>query len=112
MVLGVNVEASALVSLLVVGCAMFQHANIRTPLWLGYLVHRPGSHSVHHARGVHAFNYCDLPLWDMAFGTFRNPERFEPAAGFYDGASKRMGAMLVGVDMSPRPSPASSPCTR
>jgi sterol desaturase/sphingolipid hydroxylase (fatty acid hydroxylase superfamily) len=98
--LGVTVQASAAVSILVVGCAMFQHANIRTPRWLGYVLQRPESHSVHHARGVHAFNYCDLPLWDMAFGTFRNPERFEAEAGFYAGASARVGAMLVGLDVT------------
>ena len=38
-------------------------ANVRTPQWLGYLVQRPESHSVHHQRGVHAYNYSDLPLF-------------------------------------------------
>jgi sterol desaturase/sphingolipid hydroxylase (fatty acid hydroxylase superfamily) len=100
LVLGIGPNAAAVVGVLVVGCAMFQHTNVRTPAWLGYLIQRPESHSIHHARGVHAFNYCDLPLWDIAFGTFRNPERFEPTTGFYDGASRRLGAMLVGRDVS------------
>jgi sterol desaturase/sphingolipid hydroxylase (fatty acid hydroxylase superfamily) len=52
---------------------MFQHANLRTPRWLGYIIQRPESHGIHHERGLHAFNYADLPLWDMVFGTFRNP---------------------------------------
>ena len=52
---------------------MFQHANIRTPHWLGYIVQRPESHSAHHERGVHARNYGDLPLFDIIFGTFHNP---------------------------------------
>jgi hypothetical protein len=30
--------------------AVFQHTNIRTPQLLGYIVQRPESHSVHHAR--------------------------------------------------------------
>jgi hypothetical protein len=39
--------------------------------------------------------------YDMIFGTFRNPERFEPEAGFYDGASARVGAMLTFRDLAP-----------
>jgi len=80
--------------------AMFQHANIRTPRWVGYIVQRPESHCVHHERGVHAFNYSDLPLWDMVFGTFRNPATFEGEAGFYDGGSDRVLEMLIGRDVS------------
>ena len=103
MLLGVGAEAAALAGLASAGCAMFQHANLRTPRWLGYVIQRPESHSVHHARGVHAGNYANLPLWDLAFDTFSNPERFEPEAGFYDGASRRVAAMLVGVDVSSPP---------
>jgi len=81
--------------------AMFQHANIATPHWLGYLIQRPESHHVHHARGVHAYNYSDLPLWDMLFGTFRNPRNVEGLdCGFYKGASGRLVEMLVGKDVS------------
>lgn len=80
--------------------AVFQHADIKTPQWLGYLIQRPESHSLHHARGVHAYNYSDLPLWDMVFGTFKNPSEFACEQGFYDGASKRILAMLVGRDVS------------
>src|SRR5690242_11573589 len=39
-VLGVSPEAGALAGLLGFFCACFQHANIRTPRWLGYLVQR------------------------------------------------------------------------
>ena len=56
---------------------------------------------------LHAYNYADLPLWDMVFGTFKNPERFEAEAGFYEGASRRVGAMLLGRDVI-RP-PAAGP---
>jgi len=80
--------------------AMLQHANIRTPRWLGYLVQRPESHGVHHQRGLHRYNYSDLPLWDMLFGTFRNPASWEDEAGFYHGASARVPEMLVGRDVS------------
>lgn len=103
LLLGVSGEAAALAGLASVCLSLFQHTNVRTPRWLGYLVQRPESHSIHHARGVHAFNYANLPLWDMVFGTFRNPTRFEPEAGFYDGASRRLGAMLLLRDVTRPP---------
>jgi sterol desaturase/sphingolipid hydroxylase (fatty acid hydroxylase superfamily) len=96
-VLGLTPEAGALASAFLAFNAAFQHANIRTPRWLGYLIQRPESHGVHHGRGIHRYNYADLPLWDMVFGTFRNPGRRETpvSAGFYRGASARLGAMLA-----------------
>ena len=75
--------------------SIFQHANIKTPVWLGYIVQRPESHAVHHARGIHAFNYSDLPLFDMLFGTFKNPKEYVHETGFYDGASSRVKDMLL-----------------
>jgi sterol desaturase/sphingolipid hydroxylase (fatty acid hydroxylase superfamily) len=64
------------------------------------VIQRPESHGVHHERGVHRYNYADLPLWDIVFGTFRNPRRWDGKAGFHDGASARIAEMLVGVDVS------------
>ncbi len=65
-------------------------------LELVWLVQRPESHALHHARGIHRWNYSDLPLWDLAFGTCRNPADTGPAeAGFHDGASARLAAMLA-----------------
>jgi sterol desaturase/sphingolipid hydroxylase (fatty acid hydroxylase superfamily) len=80
--------------------AIFQHLNVRTPQWLGYFVQRPESHSVHHARGIHHYNYSDLPLFDLLFGTFRNPKDFASEAGFYDGASAKMPQILVFRDIA------------
>ena len=74
---------------------IFQHANIKTPAWLGYFIQRPESHTVHHAKGIHAYNYSDLPLYDIIFGTFRNPKKYEHETGFYYGASSRIGEMLL-----------------
>lgn len=79
---------------------IFQHSNIRTPRWLGYIVQRPESHSLHHGRGVHRWNYSDLPLFDILFGTFRNPKDFVQATGYYDGASARIAEMLLWKDVS------------
>ncbi|HYG18544.1 MAG TPA: sterol desaturase family protein [Ohtaekwangia sp.] len=84
--------------------SIFQHANVRTPRWLGYIVQRPESHTLHHGKGIHRYNYSDLPLFDMIFGTFRNPEEFEQPTGFYDGASNRIWDMLRAKDVS-KPTP-------
>lgn len=102
LVVGVTAPAAIAATLGATFCTMFQHANIRTPHWLGYVIQRPESHCVHHQRGVHAFNYGDIPLWDMLFGTFRNPRSFTGACGFHDGASERIGAMLLGRDLTIR----------
>jgi len=93
---GITAEAAIIVNLAATFCALFQHANIHTPRWVGYFVQRPESHSYHHERDVHARNYGDLPVFDMVFGTFHNPETFEGEVGFYDGGSKKIGPMLAG----------------
>jgi len=99
--LGLSIEAGVIAALFLTFNAMFQHANISTPHWLGYLIQRPESHSIHHARGVHRDNYSDLPLWDMLFGTFRNPRSVAGVqCGFYTGASSRIPEMLLGRDVS------------
>jgi sterol desaturase/sphingolipid hydroxylase (fatty acid hydroxylase superfamily) len=97
--LGVTPDAAALGGYVLFVLAMFQHMNVRTPRWLGYLVLRPEQHSVHHARGLHAYNYGNLSLMDLVFGTFRNPQSFVAETGFWDGASSRVGAMLLGRDV-------------
>jgi sterol desaturase/sphingolipid hydroxylase (fatty acid hydroxylase superfamily) len=98
--LGLTPEAGAIAAAFLAFNAAFQHANIRTPRWLGVLVQRPESHGVHHATGIHRYNYADLPLWDMVFGTFRNPVEGTRPAGFYPGASRRIAAMLGFRDVS------------
>lgn len=61
--LGLTPEAAAVANVFLTFNAFFQHANIRTPQWLGYIIQRPESHGVHHQRGVHRYNYSDLPLF-------------------------------------------------
>lgn len=93
---GVSAEAAIVINVIATFYGMFQHLNVRTPHWLGYIIQRPESHSGHHERGIHARNYSDLPLWDMVFGTFHNPTEFKGECGFYDGSSKRVGDLLRG----------------
>jgi sterol desaturase/sphingolipid hydroxylase (fatty acid hydroxylase superfamily) len=101
-VLGLVPEAGVIGTLFLTFNAMFQHANIRTPRWLGYVIQRPESHAVHHGKGIHRYNYSDLPLWDLVFGTLRNPHADElpDELGFYPGASGRLLDLLSGQDLS------------
>lgn len=101
--LGLPAAAVTQTLLVVSFLAMFQHTNVRTPRWLGYLVQRPESHTLHHARGVHFYNFADLPLIDMLFGSFRNPAGHEHETGFWDGASRRVPDMLLMRDVSRPP---------
>lgn len=93
---GISAEAAIVIGVAATFLGMFQHANIRTPHWLGYFIQRPESHSAHHERGVHARNYSDLPLWDIVFGTFHNPREFTGEVGLHDGGSRRVLDMLLG----------------
>lgn len=105
--LGVSADAASLGGFIGFLYAMFQHLNVRTPRWLGYLIQRPEGHSVHHARGLHAYNYGNFPLTDLLFGTFRNPPDFMPESGFWDGASAQVLPLLLGRDVG-RPAAAVS----
>lgn len=98
-VVGVSPQAATIILLMLVFCAVFQHLNIRTPQWLGYVVQRPESHSHHHGKGIHRDNYADVPWFDLLFGTFHNP-RSHSENGFYQGASNRIVEMLAGRDVT------------
>src|SRR3546814_8465602 len=37
-IVGLTPEATLIVSIMAVFCAMFQHANLKTPYWLGFIV--------------------------------------------------------------------------
>lgn len=97
-VLGLNPVAAAAVGTIAAFYGMFQHFNIHTPPWLGYLIQRPESHGVHHRRGHHQWNYADFPVWDMLMGTFRNPRDYLGEVGFEGDASARIAPMLLGRD--------------
>jgi sterol desaturase/sphingolipid hydroxylase (fatty acid hydroxylase superfamily) len=99
-VLGLDPVAAAGVGVLQAFAGMFQHWNVHTPTWLGYLIQRPEAHCVHHRRGVHAMNYSDFPLWDMVFGSFRNPRHFIGEVGFEMPSDRQVGAMLAFADVN------------
>ena len=100
LIAGLSAQAITVMLLVTNFMGIFQHANIKTPRWLGYLVQRPESHTYHHGRGIHRYNYSDLPLYDILFGTFKNPKAFEMETGFYHGASARVWEMLRAKDVT------------
>ncbi|MDH3432184.1 MAG: sterol desaturase family protein [Gammaproteobacteria bacterium] len=100
LLVGLSPQAVTIFLFITMFLGIFQHTNVNTPRWLGYLVQRPESHTIHHGRGVHGYNYSDLPIIDMLFGTFRNPLTYEMETGFYPGASARVLDMLVFKDVS------------
>ncbi|MCR9278654.1 MAG: sterol desaturase family protein [Pseudomonadaceae bacterium] len=92
-VLGLSPTAIA-GTVLITGLAeLFYHWNVRTPVWLGWFFQRPEMHRVHHERGVHTSNFSDLPLWDLLFGTYRNPPIDDVVCGFPE--EQRLGALLL-----------------
>ena len=75
--LGPAALAVILFEIILNGTAMFNHANIRLPLWLDAIVRRvlvtPDMHRVHHSvhRHEHDSNYgFALSIWDRMFGTY------------------------------------------
>lgn len=75
--LGPSAVAVIVFEIMLNGTAMFNHANIRLPLWLDAMVRRvlvtPDMHRVHHSvhRAEHDSNYgFSLSIWDQVFGTY------------------------------------------
>jgi sterol desaturase/sphingolipid hydroxylase (fatty acid hydroxylase superfamily) len=92
--LGLSLEAGAIYTACTALGEFFYHTNVTTPRWVGYLFQRPEMHRIHHEHGKHRYNYGDLVIWDMLFGTYRNPPAFEAACGFDADKEARLGAML------------------
>lgn len=99
-VLGLDPVAALVVANIAGFNAFLQHANLKTPRWLALFFQRPEAHCVHHQRGLHRYNYSDLPLWDVVLGTFRNPVSWEGETGFDPPADRRYAAMLAFADVN------------
>lgn len=80
--LGLSAEAGAIYTLCTALGEFFYHTNIKTPQWIGYIFQRPEMHRIHHEYEKHTHNYGDIALWDMLFGTYRNPKEFNATCGF------------------------------
>jgi sterol desaturase/sphingolipid hydroxylase (fatty acid hydroxylase superfamily) len=75
--LGPAAVAVVIFEILLNGTAMFNHSNLRLPLWLDAGLRRalvtPDMHRVHHSvhRSEHDSNYgFSLSIWDRLFGTY------------------------------------------
>jgi sterol desaturase/sphingolipid hydroxylase (fatty acid hydroxylase superfamily) len=88
LVYALGAPAAAVVAFEVIlnGCAMFNHANIRLPRRLDAVLRlfivTPDMHRVHHSidRSEHDANYgFNLSIWDRLFGTYVA----EPAGGHH-----------------------------
>lgn len=95
LVLGLSPLAATAVSTTVAVLSLLQHWNIHTPRVLGYLIQRPESHAVHHARSDRGHNFSELPVWDLLFGTFSNPSGFEGEVGLASSHVPRVSDMLL-----------------
>ena len=103
---GLNAQATAYAVLLTGLAELFYHWNVSTPWWLGFIIQRPESHCVHHQAGLHSYNYGDLPIYDILFGTFRNPRNWNASCGFGE-KEHELGPMLAAVDVYGTPDQAS-----
>lgn len=92
--LGLNKEAGAIYTLFTAFGEFFYHTNIKTPQWIGYIFQRPEMHRIHHEYKKHSNNYGDIVWWDMLFGTYSNPKKFESTCGFDNAKEQRLVDML------------------
>jgi sterol desaturase/sphingolipid hydroxylase (fatty acid hydroxylase superfamily) len=99
LVVGLGPVAATYTMLLNGLAELFYHWNVKTPHWIGYVFQRPESHCVHHEEGLHRYNYGDLPVFDMMFGTFRNPREWDARCGFGGEAEHRLKEMLAGKEV-------------
>ncbi|MEI8034475.1 MAG: sterol desaturase family protein [Betaproteobacteria bacterium] len=91
--LGFNAESCIWAGLMVNLFEIWEHSNIPTPVWLGYIIVRPEMHRIHHEYHQHTNNY-GFPLWDMIFGTYENSTRLVQC-GFDAAEEKKLLPMLL-----------------
>lgn len=97
-ILGVGPISAAIALVGVTVFNLIAHADLKTPWWLGFFTQRPEMHRIHHERGSHRNNY-GLPLWDLMFGTWRNPRAGTVECGFPDDKERLIGQMLMMRDV-------------
>ena len=76
---GVPVFSVVLFEIILNGCAMFNHSNLRLPLWLDRMIRAlivtPDMHRIHHS--IHNSEYntnygFSLSVWDRIFSSYRD----------------------------------------
>ncbi|MFT6462152.1 MAG: sterol desaturase/sphingolipid hydroxylase (fatty acid hydroxylase superfamily) [Maricaulis maris] len=97
-IFGASPLVASLVLALVSVFNLVAHADLKTPWWLGLFLQRPEMHRLHHERHSHRSNY-GLPLWDMVFGTWRNPRLGTVECGFSADREFKVREMLLMQDV-------------
>jgi sterol desaturase/sphingolipid hydroxylase (fatty acid hydroxylase superfamily) len=97
--LGLSTSAVGLCVLTTALAELIYHMNIKTPRLMGLFFQRPEMHRIHHQQGLHHYNYSDLPVWDMLFGTYRNPVVVDNKTGFPDNNENKVWALLKGQEL-------------
>jgi sterol desaturase/sphingolipid hydroxylase (fatty acid hydroxylase superfamily) len=75
--LGLDLRGGAVFTFCCAAGEFFYHTNVRTQRWVGWFFQRREMHRIHHEYARHQNNYGDITWWDMLFGTYENPDRFE-----------------------------------
>lgn len=94
MIFGTSIKVAAIALLIAAIYNIYIHSDTRSPHWLGVIVQRPEMHRVHHKSGAHKMNY-GLPIWDILFGTFKNPTTCDFKCGFAADKEKEVRNMLL-----------------
>jgi sterol desaturase/sphingolipid hydroxylase (fatty acid hydroxylase superfamily) len=97
--LGLDLRGGAVFTFCCATGEFFYHTNVRTPHWVGWIFQRPEMHRIHHEYARHQNNYGDITWWDMLFGTYQNPVRFESTCGFDADKEEQLGDMLAFRDV-------------
>lgn len=97
--LGLSPASVGLCILITALAELIYHMNIKTPKVMGLIFQRPEMHRIHHQQGLHHFNYSDLPIWDMIFGTFKNPVTANNLTGFPDNNEDKIFSLLKGEEL-------------
>lgn len=95
LLLGLSLEAAGWCVFFTAVAEYVYHMNIATPQWLGYIFQRPEMHRIHHERGKHFSNFSDLPVWDMLFGTYKNPPTYQDDCGYKPEREAKLSDMLL-----------------
>lgn len=97
--LGLSPEAGGIYTLCTALGEFFYHTSVKTPQWVGYIFQRPEMHRIHHEYHKHKNNYGDIVWWDMLFGTYENPKKFESTCGFEEEKELKLKEMLAFKDV-------------
>lgn len=98
-VLGLTIEAGIIYTACTAIGEFFYHTNIKTPRWVGYIFQRPEMHRIHHEFNQHKNNYGDIVWWDMLFGTYDNPKKWNKNCGFIPEKEKQLLNILAYKDV-------------